>query len=125
MSQGAETTSRSAYRVNLNKILLGKGARLHDRFPQRLSNTSTDLRLHSLELKTSEMNESGDDLVATHLGLLKVAAMQRDPKHLAKMEKSLKEPYGWGIAQLGSRTCMMRPKYEEWRVQMALTLSMA
>jgi hypothetical protein len=123
-----ETKSQPSVRSvsQISQVVLAKGAYLHSHPPERLSNIKTNLRLHALTLRTTATEGIlVGDLLSTYLELMRVAAMQRSSKILAKMEKSLIAPFGWDIKKLGSKSCMCCPSYEDFHIKMTLTLRAA
>jgi hypothetical protein len=107
---------------SIHQIVVAPEACLHNHHPTRLSNSKTNLRLDSLQLKRSEKGGSDGDLLSTYVELMRAAAMQRDPEHLAKVEKELLEPHGYGIVKLESKSCQSRPSYKDWHLKIVLSL---
>ncbi|KAI5449534.1 hypothetical protein NCC49_004597 [Naganishia albida] len=107
---------------NIRRVSLIKGSYLHDHPPIRLPRIKTNLRLHDLEIKVSR-NVPYDDIVGTALELMKLAAMQVNAKNLAEAEKKLVPELGFGIASLGPSTCILRLKYEEWHINLVMTMA--
>lgn len=107
---------------NIRGVSLIKESYLHDHPPIRLPRIKTNLRLHNLEIKVSR-NVPYDDIVGTALELMKLAAMQVNAKNLAEAEKKLVPELGFGIASLGPSTCILRLKYEEWHINLVMTMA--
>lgn len=109
---------------NIRRVVLVKGAHLHDHPPVRLSPIKTNLRLHNLDIKPSG-SVLYKDILKTVFELMKLAAMQVNAKNLVEAEKKLIPEHEFGIASLGSSTCMLRLQYAEWHLNLVMTMSVA
>ncbi|KAJ9110503.1 hypothetical protein QFC22_006724 [Naganishia vaughanmartiniae] len=110
---------------DIGRVILAKGTRLHDHPPARLALIETNLRSHNCVVTTCEKGATYGDKIATHMELMKLAANQRDPKHLVDKEKKLMEHYGMGNPLLGSASCVMPMEYAEWHLNLTLSLPVA
>ncbi|KAJ9115367.1 hypothetical protein QFC24_006982 [Naganishia onofrii] len=109
---------------DIGQVELAKAdAKLHGCSPSRLANVQSSFRLHNTEIKTVGKVTYGN-CISTRIESLKLAAMQRDPKQLAEVERSMMQEYGWGNTRFESLTCMMRLRYAEWHLNLPLDLSL-
>lgn len=110
---------------DIRKVVLVKGAYLHDRPPARLPPVKTNLQLHNLEIKASGTGIMYKDLLVTAVELMKLAAMQVNGKNLVDAEKKLVPHHGFGNARFGASTCFLRLGYADWHVNLTLNMSNA
>jgi hypothetical protein len=107
---------------NIRKVILVKGAYLHDHPPIRLPSIKTNLRLHNLEIR-ARRSVPYQDIERTTLELMKLAAVQANAKNLVDAERKLVPEHGFGIASLGPPKCMLRLEYEEWHIKLVMSMS--
>jgi hypothetical protein len=121
-----ERQARPAVRSvrDIRKVILAKGACLHDSTPDRLLGTNNDLRLHRVDL-----GMIGDitlwEILNTVFALLKVTAMQVDVENLFEAEKELISQHRSDESEFGPSTCIMKVGYEKWHIFFPLPLPAA
>lgn len=123
MEQREKPAIRSV--TDIRKVILVKGACLHDRPPAHLASVKTNLRLHNLEVKSSGGGVLYKDLYKTSFKLLKMASIQVNPKNLEQAERRLLPEHGFGNARFGSSTCLLRMGYTEWHANLSFPLAIA
>lgn len=107
---------------NIRKVILAKGAHLHDKPHARLSRTPQfHLRLHNAEIEANGMGLAYEHITMTYIELIKLAGMQVNAGNLFDAERATIGRDD-GYFGRGFTRCALRLGYTEWHLNLVLTL---